>query len=90
MALAVKNRAGERRPDQTMSALCAADQQLYYYHYQKLLEIQKEIVREVVQGDKHNLRKSENVTHKSVSFTLHIVLICALQFSDFLRLCLSP
>ena len=29
-------------------------------------------------------------THKSVSFTLHIVLICALQFADFLRLCLSP
>ena len=27
--------------------------------------------------------------HKSVS-TLHIVLICALQFADFLRLCLSP
>ena len=29
-------------------------------------------------------------THKSVSFTPHIVLICALQFADFLRLCLSP
>ena len=28
--------------------------------------------------------------HKSVSFTPHIVLICALQFSDFLRLCFSP
>ena len=31
MALAVNNRAGERRPDQTMSALCATDQQVYYY-----------------------------------------------------------
>ena len=29
------------------------------------------------------------VTHKSVS-TPHIVLTCALQFTDFLRLCLSP
>ena len=29
-------------------------------------------------------------THKSVSFTPHIVLICALQFADFLRLYLSP
>ena len=29
-------------------------------------------------------------THKSVSFIPHIVLICALQFADFLRLCLSP
>ena len=31
-------------------------------------------------------------THKSVSFTPHItcILICALQFADFLRLCLSP
>ena len=29
-------------------------------------------------------------THKSVSFTLHIELICALQFADFVRLCLSP
>ena len=29
-------------------------------------------------------------THKSVPFTPHIVLICALQFADFLRLCLSP
>ena len=28
--------------------------------------------------------------HKSVSFTPHIVLICALQFNHFLRLCLSP
>ena len=28
--------------------------------------------------------------HKSVSFTPHIVLICALQFADILRLCLSP
>ena len=30
------------------------------------------------------------VTHKSVSFTPHIILICALRFADFLRLCLSP
>ena len=28
--------------------------------HQKLLEIEKEIVREVVRGDKHNLRKSAN------------------------------
>ena len=29
-------------------------------------------------------------THKSLLFTPHIELICALQFADFLRLCLSP
>ena len=43
-------------------------------------------MREVVQGDKHNLQIA---THKSVS-TPNIVLICALQFENFLRLCLSP
>ena len=30
---------------------------IYFHYYQKLLEIEKEIVREVVRGDKHNLRK---------------------------------
>ena len=37
-------------------------------------------------------RASYNIgsASKSVSFTPHIVLICALQFADFLRLCLSP
>ena len=39
----------------------------------------------------HNLKKSANPnSQKSASFTPHIVLICALQFTDFLRLCLSP
>ena len=40
-------------------------------------------MREVVRGDKHNLRNLQIATHKSVSFTPHIVLICALQFADF-------
>ena len=52
------------------------------------MEIEKEIMREVVRGDKHNLRKSAHRNAQiSKSFTPHIVLICALQFADFLRLC---
>ena len=47
-------------------------------------------MREVVRGDKHNLRKSANRNAQTVSFTHHILLICALRFADFLRLCLSP
>ena len=34
--------------------------------YQKLLEIEKEIVREVALGDKQHLRKSADRKHKSV------------------------
>ena len=41
-------------------------------------------MREVVRGDKHNLRKSANRNAQimAVSFTPHIVLICAFQFAD--------
>ena len=58
--------------------------------YQKLLEIEKEIVCEVVRGDNTTWENLQIATHKLVSFTPHIVLICALQFADFLKLCLSP
>ena len=54
----------------------------------KLLEIEKEIVREVVRGDKHNLRKSANRNAQiSVIHSAHYTDLC---FADFLRLCLSP
>ena len=55
----------------------------------KLLEIEKEIVREVVRGDKHNLRKSANCKAQ-------ISRMCGVNDTDlcvaiyFLRLCLSP
>ena len=52
--------------------------------YQKLLEIEEEIVREVVRGEQHNLRKSANCNAKSVHCA-EWTLICALQFADFLR-----
>ena len=54
------------------------------------MEIEKEIVREVVRGDKHNLRKSANrnaqisVIHSAHSTDLGFA-ICR-----FSRLCLSP
>ena len=48
-----------------------------------------EIVREIVRGDKHNLRKSTIATHESVLWA-EWTLICAWQFADFLRLCLAP
>ena len=54
------------------------------------MEIEKEIVREVVRGGKHNLRKSANRNAQISVINSAYVLICALQFADFLRLCLSP
>ena len=53
-------------------------------YYQKLLEIEKEIVREVIRGDKDNLRKIAN--RKAQTSRLHYskwTLICALQFANF-------
>ena len=55
-------------------------------YYQKLLEIEKEIVREVVRGDKRNLRKSANCkaqisTMCGVNDTDLCVAIC--RFSQF-------
>ena len=48
----------------------------------KLLEIEKEIVREVVRGDKHNLRKSANRNAQiSVIHSAHCTDLC---FADFL------
>ena len=47
-------------------------------------------MREVVRGDKHNLRKSANRNAQISVIPSSIVLICVLQFADFLRLCLSP
>ena len=59
--------------------------------YQKLLEIEKEIVREVALGDKHHPRKSADrkapIRKAFVSLT---GLICALRSADFLGWCLSP
>ena len=46
-------------------------------------------MREVVQGDKHNLRKSANCKAQ-ISSREWMTLICALRFADFLRLCLPP
>ena len=37
-----------------------APSDLFLYKYQKLLQIEKEIVCEVIRGDKHNMRKSAN------------------------------
>ena len=54
--------------------------------YQKLLEIEKEIVREVARGDQHYVRKSAD--HKaqiSKAFVQLTELICAFRSADFLR-----
>ena len=57
----------------------------------KILEIEKEIVREVARGDKPYMRKSADrkaqIRKALVSLT---GLICALQSADFLGWCLSP
>ena len=62
-------------------------------YYQKFLEIEiKKIVREVVRGDRHHLRKSaaRKAKHKSVRRWFKLSgLICALRSAYFLRLCLS-
>ena len=57
--------------------------------YQKLLEIEKDIVREVSQGDKHYLRKSANrkaQNQRGVSF-LPTGPMCALRSAEFLTQC---
>ena len=59
--------------------------------YQKLLEIEKEIVREVARGDKPSLRKStDRKAQIRKAFDQFIGLICALRSVDFLREVLSP
>ena len=59
---------------------------LMYNLNQKLLEIEKEIVREVARGDKPYLRKSTDrkAQISPVSGT-NAFLICALRSVDFLR-----
>ena len=59
--------------------------------YQKLLEIETEIVREVALGDKHPLRKSaDRKAQFSPVSGMNAFLICAFRSADFLRWCLSP
>ena len=54
--------------------------------YQKLLEIEKEIVREVARGDKPYLRKStDRKAQIRKAFVQFSGLICALRSVDFLR-----
>ena len=54
--------------------------------YQKLLEIEKEIVREVARGDKPYLRKStDRKAQISPLDWTNAFLICALRSVDFLR-----
>ena len=54
--------------------------------YQKLLEIEKEIVREVARGDKPYLRKStDRKAQISPLNWTNAFLICALRSVDFLR-----
>ena len=59
-----------------------------YHEYQKLLEIEKEIVREVARdrGDKPYMRKSTDrkAQISPLSWT-NVFLICALRSVDFLR-----
>ena len=55
------------------------------YLYQKILEIEKEIVREVARGDKHYLKKSaEHKAQISKAFVQFSGLLCALWSADFL------
>ena len=52
--------------------------------YQKLLEIEKEIVHEVARGNKHNLRKSANRKARISSMSgTNALLICALRSAIF-------
>ena len=54
--------------------------------YQKLLEIEKEIVREVTRGDKPYLRKStDRKAQIRKAFVQYSGLVCALRSVDFLR-----
>ena len=55
-------------------------------YYQKLLEIEKGIVREVARGDKPYLRKStDRKAQISLLNWMNAFLICALRSVDFLR-----
>ena len=56
------------------------------YQYQKLLEIEKEIVREVARGDKHSLRKfADRKAHISMALVPLSRLNRALRSAAFLR-----
>ena len=58
----------------------------HIHQYQKLLEIEKEIVREVARGDKPYLRKStDRKAQISPLNWTNAFLICALRSVDFLR-----
>ena len=71
-------------------AMSVIDREYVIINTKKLLEIEKEIVREVVRGDKHNLRKSANRNAQiSVINSAHCTDLC-FAIADFLRLCLSP
>ena len=59
---------------------------LFEFRYQKLLEIEKEIVREVARGDKPSQRKStDRKAQISPLNWTNAFLICALRSVDFLR-----
>ena len=52
----------------------------------KLLEIEKKMVREVAEGNKHYVRNPQTAKHKSVQWVkTSALLICALRSADFSR-----
>ena len=60
-------------------------------YYQKLLEIEKEIVREVARGDKQYLKQPTDCNSQISSMSVtNVFLICALRYADCFRYCLSP
>ena len=65
---------------------CSSHQKNESNQYQKLLEIEKGIVREVARGDKPYLRKStDRKAQIRKAFVQFSGLICALRSLDFLR-----
>ena len=57
---------------------------------QKLLEMEKEIVREVARGDVHKLRKSAGCKAQITPVCgMSALLVCALRSADFLSWCSS-
>ena len=65
---------------------CSSHRKNESNQYQKLSEIEKEIVREVARGDKPYLRKSTDLKAQisPLNWT-NVFLICALRSVDFLR-----
>ena len=65
---------------------CSSQRKNESNYYQKLLEIEKEFVREVARGDKPYLRKStDRKAQIRKAFVQFSRLICALRSVDFLR-----